>query len=170
MNTLMDALTPEQKAALHQRAEFKQAIDQYEETLSPWGKIWKVLGVIAGVVVVVFGAGVGYQKAIGDNATKHDIKQHVETDLVPVQTEVKALKEQMEPVKTGVSTLVLAHEQEQKVKRVRRLVERHDHQYGELLQEYTADKAAGRRGGQRPSKTPEHIKLEDALEQWEGKL
>jgi hypothetical protein len=170
MNTLMDALTPEQKVMLHQRAEFKQAVDQYEKTLSPWGKIWKVLGVIGGIVVVVFGAGVGYQQAIGDNATKADIKQHTEEDLVPVKVEIKAFKEEMAPVKTGVNTLVQAHEQEQKVKKVRRLVERHDHQYGELLQEYTADKAAGRRGGQRPQKTPEHLELEDDLEELEGKL
>ena len=166
----MGTLTPEQQSALHQRAEFKTAIDKYEKTLSPWGKIWKVLAATGGAAAVIFGIGVGYQKAIGDNATKADLDTHVVEDLEPVKQEIKAFKDQMVPVQTGVQTLVTAQETEQKVKKARRLVERHDRQYEQLLGDYTADKAAGRRTGPKPTKTPEHVKLEDGLEELEGKL
>ncbi len=174
LNTIMATLTSEQQAALRKRAEFQQSFDHYEKTLSPWAKIWKVLGILAGIIALLFGAGVAYQKAIGDNATKTDLKtdmeKHVAEDLVPVKEEVQAFKLEMKPVKIGVASLVATQEKEKTVKKVRRLVERHDRQYEQLLGDYTADKAAGRRTGPKPTKTPEHLKLETELETLEGKL
>lgn len=135
---------------------------------------WKILAwVIGGFSTVaggVFGAGVAYQKYVGDNATKGDIKK-LETERVePLEKHVEDLDSGMQKVSTGVESLVETQEKEKEVKKARRILDRHDKQYQESLQEYTADKAAGRRAGPRPQKTPEHIDLEDALEELESRL
>lgn len=139
------------------------------------GKVWwKVLawffGALASIATVVFGAGVAYQKYVGDNASKADI-QRLETERVePLEHRVDTLDEGMGKVQTGVESLVKTQEQEKEMKKVKRKLDRHDKQYQEAFQEYTADKAAGRRAGPRPQKNPAHIDLEEELVELEGKL
>lgn len=135
---------------------------------------WKVLawvfGVLTMVVGTVFGAGVAYQQYTEDNATKSDIEKLEHDRVEPLEKHVEDLDDGMDKVSKGVDSLVHTQEQEKEVKKVKRLVDRHDKQYQQALQEYTADKAARRPAGPRPQKTPEHIKLEDQLAELEGKL
>jgi uncharacterized protein YoxC len=162
-------LSPEQMAQLRAN-RVAETVDDYEEKLSPWTKVWKALAVIAAVAGTIFGAGVAYQKIIGDNATKTDIETHVTDDLDPVVDEVKAIKTELEPVKTGVESLVKTQNDEREFKKIKRKLDKLDKQHQEALQEYTADKAAGRRTGPRPKKDKPHIDLEEELIEAEKKL
>jgi len=56
---------------------------------------------------------------------------------------------------------------EQELKKVKRKLDRYDKQHQEAMAEYTADKAAGRRAGSRPTKDKAHVDLEEELYQLE---
>lgn len=148
--------------------------DKFEDSVKPKTRAWKAIKwaaiTLVGGAATIFGLGVGYQKAIGDNATKDDIQAHVDTDLEPVKTELTSFKNEMEPVKEGVGILVDDRNKAEIIKKLRRKLERHDKDYQEALQEYTADKSAGRRTGQRPRKTEAHLELEEQVETLEDAL
>lgn len=167
--SVIHELTPEQLAALKANESFSATIDEYEKKLSPWRKLWAFTAAIGGVAIFIFGAGIAYQQFMGGNATKADIETHKHEDLEPVQEDVAQIKEDLEPVKEGVKSLVDVQEKEHKVKKLKRQLERHDKEYQEALQEYTADKAAGQRSS-RPRKTAEHIRLEAEVKEAEDKL
>ena len=139
------------------------------------GKVWwKVLawifGVLATIATAVFGAGVAYQKYIGGNATKGDIEKLEAERVAPLEKRVETLDDGMGKVSRGVESLVKTQDQEKEMKKVKRRLDRHDKQYQEALQEYTADKAARRPAGPRPQKAPEHIDLEEEVAELESKL
>lgn len=139
------------------------------------GRTWlKVLGWVGGglvaVVTAVFGAGAAYQKYLGGNATKDDIKTLEIQRIEPLETSVESLETGMAEVQTGVASLVETERKEKEMKRTKRKVARYDKQHQEAMQEYTADKASGRRTGPRPSKSEAHIDLEEALVDLEAKL
>lgn len=154
-------------------AELAAMVDRYEKQLSPWRKVWMFILGLAAAAAFVFGVGVSYQQFMGGNATKGDIedgiKEHTETELEPVREDVTQIKQDMEPVKKGVEALVEAQDDERTLKRLKHRLERHDKEYQEALQEYTADKAAGRRA-RRPRKTEAHIALEAEVKEAEDKL
>lgn len=174
---VMDAinhLTNQFSLTQDQRRELQRKADVYESQITPRAKVWKAVkwaaGVLVGGAVAIFGLGVGYQKAIGNNATKTDIQEHVEQDLTPVITEVKEIKTELTPVKEGVKSLVEVKANEREFEKAKRKLDRYDKQHQEALQEYTADKAAGRRAGQRPKKDKPHIDLEEQVAELEKKL
>lgn len=128
---------------------------------------WKwLLGFIAatgGVVAALFGAGVTYQKAIGNNATKDDIAAHKEADLKPLEEKVNGNTAEIGTVKTGVTTLVNRSEAEAKVESAQRVVDKWQKERDEQIQEWAAEKAAGRRR-KKPEKRKELVDAELALE------
>lgn len=152
--------------------------DKFEESLSTGKRVWKVVKWVGGatvtVTVAIFGLGVGYQKAIGDNATKIDVdktmEDHRTKDFIPLQQDVAQFKADMIPVQQGVGTLVGDRNKEQEVKKAKRKLKRHEKEHLAALEEYAADKAAHRPAGPRPTKSPAHIDLEDEVEELEDKL
>lgn len=169
MNTLISALTPEQRVKLQQGAEFRTAIDNYEKTLKPWHKAWKAIAVVGGIVAAIFGAGAAYQQFLGGNATKDDIAAHKTNDLEPVKEEVKKNTEAINGVKVGVDRLNRRGEAEAKVKDAQRVVDKWRREHDENIAEWVADKAAGRRR-KKPEKRPELVEAELALENAQKEL
>jgi hypothetical protein len=173
-------VSPEQRAALLRlpAGGLSPETDALESQITPKGRAWKATKmaatIIVGGAVTVFGLGVGYQKAIGDNATKSDVgesmKIHRTKDFVPLQQEVVQFKADMIPVQQGVGTLVDDRNKEQEVKKAKRKLKRYDKEHLAALEEYAADKAAHRPSGSRPIKSPAHIDLEDKVEELEDKL
>jgi hypothetical protein len=149
-------------------------IEGYERQLKPWRKVWAFIAALGAAAVFVFGIGVSYQQFRGGNATKDDVKKSIDThviqDLVPVQNDVQQIKKDLAPIKTGVQALVKEQKATKAVERAKRKLDRYDKEYQEALQEYTADKAAGRSAGARPRKTKDHIDLEATVQELEEKL
>ena len=166
-------LTPEQIQALQEgggAAKLSATIDAYEKRLSPMRKAWAFIGGLFAVAMLIFGVGVSYQQFMGGNATKNDIEEHVADDLEPVRADVKAIQDDLVPVKTGVEILVKTQEDEHAVKKLKRKLNRYDKEHSNSLAEDTADKAARRPAGPRPKKSPAHIDLEDKVQELEDKL
>lgn len=155
-----------------QKAE-RGGTDSFEEAIKPAGRAWKALkwslGLLVGGAATIFALGTGYQKAIGDNATKADIEAHSVKDLAPVVAEVKALKVEMEPVKAGVKTLVNARESERAYKKAKRKLDKYDKEYQDAMQDYTADRVAGKRTA-RPTMNEAYVDLEEEVTELEKKL
>lgn len=166
MNTLMETLTPQQQAKLLQGSEFRQAVDSYEKTLKPYQKVWKGLGILAGIVAAIFGAGVAYQQFMGGNATKDDIKtelkSHVDNDLVPVREQVVVNTQTLHAVSSGVDKLVRLADAETKVQKAQQVVDAYQRDHEEKITDWMAAKAAGRHPA-KPEKRPELVQAELAL-------
>lgn len=175
-------VTPEQHAEMMSHRPTGGGLgpetDALESEITPKGKVWKAAKwaatILVGGAVVIFGLGAGYQKAIGDNATKTDVGESMKThrveDFEPLQQEVVQFKADMIPVQQGVGTLVDDRNKEQEVKKAKRKLKRYDKEHLAALEVYAADKAAGRRAGSYPTKSSAHINLEDKVEELEDAL
>lgn len=166
VESMTGGLTPEQLGD----SNMAKTIDLYERKLTPWRKLWAVVAIIGAVCSLVFGAGVTYQQVKGGLATKDDIAEHKKVALDPVIKDVETIKTDLEPVKSGVKALVDTQNREREIKQIKSQLERHDKEFQEAMQEYTADKAAGIRSGPRPRKTEVHLKLEADLKALEDSL
>jgi hypothetical protein len=137
------------------RKSFVVATEQAET-----GVKWLKWGIT--LIVVIFGAGVGYSQWVADNATQGDISRHIKNDLIPVRDDVSSVKVSVDMlVKAEGKRAELELEQREYTKKIR-LLEAHRAEYQEAMAEYTATKAAGRRA-ERPRKTAEHVALEARL-------
>lgn len=145
--------------------------DDIGKEFTPAVRGWKIvgwgLGILSGGALTIFGIGVAYEQAIGDNATKGDLSIHRATDFVPLESEVAAFKQEMEPIKQGVQTLVDDRNLNHEVKKAKRKLQRYDENYAEALQEYRKNKRAGRRAGRRPRKSSDHLDLEQLIQDLE---
>lgn len=159
-------LTPEQLGG----TSVAKTIDSYERRLSPWRKVWAVIAAIGSFCALVFGAGMTYQQIKGGLATKADISEHKTQYLDPVVKDVETIKQDLKPVKDGIDSLVESQERERELKKLKAELERHDKEYNEAMQEYTADKAANVRAGSRPRKTEAHLNLEARVKEMEELL
>ena len=157
-----------------------QLIDGYERKLKPWRKLWALIVGLGVAVAFIFGIGVSYQQFRGGNATKDDVKYsidtHVQRDLMPVKanvqqikTDVQQIKTDLMPVKAGVQSWIAEQNAEREIRKAKRKLDRYDKEYQEALQEYTADKAAGRQST-RPRKSQSHIDLEAYVQDLEEML
>lgn len=169
MNTLVAAMSPEQQVRLHQREEFQQAVDSYEKSLKPWHLVWRVIGFVLGGVGIIFAAGVGYQQFLGGNATKADITEHAEIELVPVRVQVRKNTKSITGVQGGVDTLLRRGEAEAEVEEAQQVAEVYRQEYDELITEWAASKAAGKKRA-KPSKRKELIEAELAVRKAQKKL
>jgi PAS domain S-box-containing protein len=114
------------------------------------------------VVVVIFSSGVVYSRFMSDNATKIDLKRHIETDLDPVKSEVSEVKDGVDQLlKLEERRAAIDQEQSEYDAKFRRL-QAHRAEYQEAMSEYTALKAAGK-SADKPRKTPAHLALEADL-------
>lgn len=175
-STNIEALLNQQSSNV--KKLIKEALEEDEEKVddSPAGILkasWRVaawvFGTLATLVTAIFGAGIAFQNIIHDNATKDDIKSHVETDLEPVKENIKNIEEDLKPVKKGIESLLHSEAKEKELKKAKARLDRFDKEYQEALQEYTADKAAGRRAT-RPRKTKDHLDLEVMVAEMEDDL
>lgn len=146
------------------------------DTFTLWGRIQSALGPVfevakwvGGAAVLVFTAGIAYQQFIDGNATIEDVEARMEERVQPIEIRVEPLERRISEVevgmneaRAGVQTLVDAEKRSRVLEHKRALLEAYRSEYQEALQEYTADKAAGRRSA-RPRKTEAHIQLEAEL-------
>lgn len=175
MHEMMASIQAERDQAAAGSTHYQATIDDYERKLKPMRKVWRFLAALASIAVLIFGVGVSYQQFMGGNATKSDIdngmKKHEDAGAHPEATEaIERIQADIEPIKAGVESLVVAQEAEHEFKTLQRRLTRHDKEYQEAFQEYTADKAAGKRAGTRPRKTEAHLNLEARVKEAEDKL
>ena len=170
VNQLMGGLPPDQRSQVQQQGEFQKAVESYEKSLKPWSKVWKALGVLAAIVAVIFGAGVAYQQFLGGNATKADIVDHMEKDLVPVKVQVEQNTKAITGVQEGVTTLLNRGEAEAKVEEAQQVLDIYRQEHEDRIAEWAAAKAAGRTRRPRPQKRPELINAEVEVQKAQKKL
>ena len=149
VNTLMGMLTPEQQIFLRGRSEFKQAADNYEESVTPKSRAWKIVkwggGILLGSTVAIFGAGVAWNQTVANNATKADIEDHTTTELAPVKVQVEKNTTTISGVKVGVDSLVNLGRAEAVVDEAQQVAEEYRQEHREKITEWAASKAAGHR-------------------------
>jgi hypothetical protein len=169
MNVLMETLTPEQQAKLLLRAEFGQAVDNYERKLKPFAKVWKALSIVAAGVAFLFGAGMAYQQFLGGNATKADIQKHVTEEFTPVKVQVDKHTEMIENVGSGVNRLVKHAEAERLVEEAQQTFDIYTKEHEEKLAEWTVAKHAGKHLA-KPQRRTELVDAEKALKRAKEEL
>jgi hypothetical protein len=135
------------------------AVESAVKWASPWRQL---LGFVAFLVVggiAVYTALASYAKdAVVE--TMKAAHQDEEEPVKPTVQEVNKLKEDVGSVKSGVEALVKEKETRQAVKKIEVELELHQQQHDETMQEWSLKKAARRRAGDKPQKTPRHIQLE----------
>jgi PAS domain S-box-containing protein len=151
------------------QAELDAAAAGLKKGVAWWKWAIGAFGAIGAIFGAVFGAGQIWARTLDNNATKDDLVVHTEKDLAPVVERVNLNTEEIGEVKNGVGTLVERGEKEAQVVKARRAVDKYQAEYEVKLSEYTAAKARGR-NPKRPTKEPEHIAAELALEDAEDAL
>jgi len=143
-------------------ADSEERLNKVEKAVK-WFSPWKaLLGLIAFLVV----GGVGVFTSLRDyaeNAVVETVKAaHADVDnpVEPSVQTVEAMKSDLNKTAEGVQTLLNDRERQKAIKVVEVELDLHQQQYQGLIQEWTAKKAARRNAGDKPTKTPEHIKLE----------
>lgn len=133
------------------------------ESAVKWASPWRQLLGFAAFLVV---GGIAVYTALASYAkdavveTMKAAHQDEEAPVKPTVQEVNKLKEDVGSVKTGVEALVQEKETRQAVKKIEVELEIHQQQHEELIQEWSAKKAARRPAGQKPQKSPRHIQLQ----------
>lgn len=164
--------TPAQRDALIESAAIAREAREAEASQIGFfhSKTWKIGkwagGILAGSAATIFAAGVTYAQFQGGNATKGDVNGAVEkavaihnADFGQLSKEVAINTKDLGEVKNGVGTLLNRATAENDVAEKARIVEAYRREYELDFAEYTAQKAAGRRG-KRPTKRPELIQAE----------
>ena len=137
------------------------------ETAVKWATPWRNLGVLI-AFFLVGGAGVvaataGYAK----EAVIETVKEAHKGDDPLIEPSVKTVRQlqlDVGSMKGGVDCLVETRQRAKVVKGVELELELHRQQHRELIQEWTAKKAARRSAGKKPTKTDGHLALEARLE------
>ncbi len=131
-----------------------------------WASPWRQL--VGFAVFLIVGA-VAVYGALRDYARVQVIETvraaHAE-DEAPVEPSVQTVTDiqtDMGSVKAGVDELVAEKEQRRKMKGVELELDLHREQHRQLLQEWSAKKAARRQPGQKPTKGDRHLQLEADL-------
>lgn len=140
------------------------AVEKAVARVSPWKTL---LGLVAFLVV----GGIAVVSALRDYAQEaviETVKEAHKADVEPSVATVQALKENIETTGRGVSSLLEQQTLDKKIKTVEIELTIHQDQHQGLLQEWSAKKAARRKAGDKPQKTPEHIRLEARLKSLAG--
>lgn len=128
-----------------------------------WATPWRSL--LALILFLVTGA-VGVLMAIRGYAETTIIEtvQAAHKDgLEPSVPTIEEMKERLETTSEGVEGLLLDRERQKTIRALEFELKLHEEQYAQRLQEWNARRAARRRAGEKPEKTPEHLALEAAL-------
>jgi len=104
----------------------------------------------------VFLAGAAYAKFQHDIAFKDDIETHITRDFQPLKSEVGT-------VGYGVRVLLQERSRNLEITRLQRKIEKHQRNHDELMADYRAALAKGRRA-QKPQQNETWIELESELE------
>ncbi len=143
-------------------ADSEERLTKVEQAVR-WFSPWKtLLGFVAFLVV----GGLAVYTSLRDYAQEavvETVKAAHEDPDNPVEPSVKTvetMKEDLDKTASGVQELLNDRERQRRIKAVEVELELHQQQYQELVQEWTAKKAARRNPGEKPTKTPEHIALE----------
>lgn len=132
-----------------------------------WASPWRQL---LGFIAFVVAAGVALYAAVGSFARESVVEtvraahQDEENPVEPSVQTVQQLKNDVASVKGGVDCLVAGKKREKAVKAVEVELELHRQQHSELIQEWSAKKAARRSAGDKPTKTDGHLALQAELE------
>jgi hypothetical protein len=128
-----------------------------------WASPWRQM---VGIVVFLVATGIAAYAFLRDRAeaavidTVQEATGGENPKIEPSVKTVEKLKKDVGSVKTGVGELLKQQENEKLIKAVEVELELHNQQHQELLQEWSAKKAAGQRPGRKPTKSDGHLKLE----------
>lgn len=137
------------------------------ETAVKWATPWRNLAVLIAFFLV---GGAGVVAATGSYAreavieTVKEAHQGDEPLIEPSVKTVNQLQVDVGSMKGGVDCLVETRQRAKVIKGVELELELHRQQHRELIQEWTAKKAARRSAGKKPTKTDGHLALEAKLE------
>jgi len=128
-----------------------------------WASPWRQM---VGIVVFLVATGIAAYAFLRDKAEAAVIETVQEATagenpkIEPSVKTVEQLKEDVGSVNSGVQELLKQQEDEKAIKAIEVELELHNQQHQELLQEWSAKKAAGHRAGTKPTKSDGHLKLE----------
>jgi hypothetical protein len=131
-----------------------------------WATPWRNLAVLVSFFVV---GGIGVLAALANYAEKaviDTVKEAHSGDepaIEPSVRTVEQLKQDVGAMKGGVDCLVGARKRTKAIKNLEVQLEPYRQQHQDLIQEWTANKAARRRTGDKPTKTDGHLALEAEL-------
>ncbi len=131
-----------------------------------WATPWRNLAVLVSFFVV---GGIGVLAALASYAERSVIETVKEAHggddptVEPSVKTVEQLKQDVGSMKGGVDCLVGARKRTKEIKNLEVQLEPYRQQHQDLIQEWTANKAARRRTGEKPVKTDGHLALEAQL-------
>lgn len=136
------------------------------ETAVKWATPWRNLLVLLSFFIVGGVAVIAALRSYAEEAVIETAKRAHGGDDPLVEPSVKtvsSIQEDVGSMKGGVDCLVAAQSRAKEVKKVEVELELHRQQHAELLQEWSAKKAARRNAGTKPKKSDRHVQLEATL-------
>ncbi len=137
-----------------------------------WASPWRNVAVIAGFVIA---GGVAAYTSLRSYAKRAVIETVIEAhggenpQIEPSVPTVQAMEADLASVKGGVDCLVAEQHHQKEMKEIEVALDLHRQQYEQLLQAWSANKAARRNAGKYPGKSDGHIALEGQLKTLAGK-
>jgi hypothetical protein len=142
-----------------------ERLNQIERAVK-WATPWRNLAALVAFFIVTGGAMVVALRGSFKEAVVETVKEAHGGDAPTVEPSVKAftmLEKDVGSMKGGMDCLVAAKRREKSVKEVEVELELHVQQHAELVQEWSAKKAARRSTGDKPKKSDGHLALEAKL-------
>lgn len=135
------------------------AVETAVTRIKPWKTLLGLVGfLVVGAIAVISTLSDYAQEAVVETvkAAHADETNPIE----PSEQRVKAIEKGLKTTGDGVQLLLDEKDHQKEVKAVEVELGLHQQQHEELVQEWSAKKAARRNAGNKPQKTPEHLKLE----------
>lgn len=132
-----------------------------------WATPWRNLAALVAFFLVTGTAMVVALRGSFKDAVVETVKEAHGGDEPTVEPSVKSftlLKQDVGSMKGGMDCLVAAKRRERAVKEVEVELQLHRQQHAELVQEWSAQKAARRPAGNKPKKSDGHVALQAKLE------
>lgn len=142
-------------------------IERAVKWASPWRNLLVLLGFfVVGAVGVVTSLRSLAEEAVIETVSEAHAGEHPQIE--PSVKTVSELQRDVGAVKGGVDCLVAEKRKAQDMRAIELELDLHKQQYDELLQAWSANKAARRNAGEKPQKSPRHLQLEASLKALAG--
>lgn len=143
----------------------EERLTQVERAVK-WASPWRNLLVLIGFFVVGGVAVITTMRDLARDAVIETVSEAHGGEDPQVEPSVKTvggIQSDVADVKGGVDCLVAEQKREQRIKEIEMELDLHRQEHEQLLRSWSANKAARRRAGKMPTKTPRHLELEAAL-------